>query len=180
METERLKRLLQARGVGFCSCGIDLGVQPVALSLSPQTHHNNIWDLILAHSVWAEVLISCSCRVFLLISLVFPVFNTVLHHYFTYKMTMIFSKRGYQPNRVLFSHWLHWEQTLQEGNCKFFVACCWMNIPFSEQGFCKPVGTLSIWQGVPVSKQIWSPISGCVGCFLEDGTFKICPCKHDC
>lgn len=51
MEARWLKRLLQAHGVGVCSHGAELGTQPAALSLSPRTNHNNVWDLILARSI---------------------------------------------------------------------------------------------------------------------------------
>lgn len=76
----------------------------LAQSLSPQTNQNNALgsDPGLLHLKRSnrEVLIGCACGVFVFISLVFPVFNALLHHYFASKMPTIFSKRQYQPNHV--------------------------------------------------------------------------------
>lgn len=73
MEAGWLKRLLQAHEVEACSSGADLEPSLWLVSLSRWKIPNNALGS-LAHSIWrgtTEMLISWSCRVFLLISLVF-------------------------------------------------------------------------------------------------------------
>jgi len=186
MEAGGLNTLLQAHEVGVCSRGTEVGMQPAALSVSPRTNRNSALGSdpgsLLPKRNNREVLISCSCGVFLLNFLV--LFSQCLMLCSTTiwltKCQRLSAKGNVSLIVCCFPADCTGNRLYRKANASQLVASCWMNIRFSEQGFCKSVGTLSIWKGVPVSKQIWPPVSGCVGCFLEDGTFKICPCKHGC